>query len=386
MVLPDVQATGAAVEDDQSRYVEMCRQMYGYEKIEIAVRQLEDWAACVVGVVAAEGGVDVTGLGRAGARLQSSDNVLAFGAVDRLSRVLVCRGLIAIVACWRADVLASRERAVVLREEPLLTKKMKRKLRVRAMALARMIGRARLVAARQWLYRGSMDKWTMAVFRRRFARAEALVAAAVPADDLLCRRVWLRLVGRFWWWKSGSEAVVGDVSKAKERRKSGEGAGDAVKYDWSCTQCGWGGQLVQAGRAYCGKCEWQCHRWCDTALMVKAADEQLVARLAQHRLLDRRVPAGVRRKMLVQLERLQGSQVELQDSNWRKEVRQTGGSGSGAAAGGQWQPPEPRAKRVVSDSGAFQLFSMWSDHIDKVGRFEQVLPCAVQRRVRQHAA
>ena len=116
MVLPDVQATGAAVEDDQSRYVEMCRQMYGYEKIEIAVRQLEDWAACVVGVVAAEGGVDVTGLGRAGARLQSSDNVLAFGAVDRLSRVLVCRGLIAIVACWRADVLASRERAVVLSE------------------------------------------------------------------------------------------------------------------------------------------------------------------------------------------------------------------------------------------------------------------------------
>ena len=71
--------------------------------------------------------------------------------------------------------------------------------------------------------------------------------------------------------------------------------------------------------------------------------------------------------MLVQLERLQGSQVELQDNNWRKEVRQTGDSGSGAEVGGQWQLPEPRAKRVVSDSGAFQLFSIWSDHITKLG-------------------
>ena len=81
--------------------------MYGYEKIELAVRQLEDWAACVMGVVAAEGGDDVTGLGRSGDRLQWNDGVLAFGAVDKLSRIVMCCAIRVLVARWREDVLAA---------------------------------------------------------------------------------------------------------------------------------------------------------------------------------------------------------------------------------------------------------------------------------------
>lgn len=367
MVLPDVQAMGAAVEEDQRRYVEMCRQMYGYEKIELAVRQLEDWAACVMGVVAAEGGDDVTGLGRSGDRLQWNDGVLAFGAVDKLSRIVMCCAIRVLVARWREDVLAAATESVVRKVEPVVTKKMRKRLRVRAMALARMVGRAMLVASRRWLYRGSMDKWRMAVFRRRFARAEALVAAAVPADDLLCRRVWLRLVGNFDR-HTGSNQGVEQIAKM---RRSGGGDVEGDGYDWSCTQCGWGGQLVQAGRAYCRKCEWQCHRWCDTALVVKAEDQQLVERLAQQRLLDRRVPTGLKHRMMVQVGRLQVNQEGLQVKKWRQEVKQARQKNNSAAVGGQWQPPEPRAKLVVSDSGAFQLLSIWSDHIDKTGRLPE---------------
>ena len=46
---------------------------------------------------------------------------------------------------------------------------------------------------------------------------------------------------------------------------SGGGRGDAVRYDPSCTQCGWGGCCTEAGAIYCKKCEWQCKQWCETA-------------------------------------------------------------------------------------------------------------------------
>ena len=67
------------------------------------------------------------------------------------------------------------------------------------MALARLIGCVQLVVARLWMYRCAMSNWGIAVFNCRSVRAEALVAAEVPADDSLAlrRRVWLRLVGGF---------------------------------------------------------------------------------------------------------------------------------------------------------------------------------------------
>ena len=125
----------------------------------------------------------------------------------------------------------------------MVTKKMRKRLRVRAMALARLIGYAQLVVARPWLYRGAMLKWGIAVFERRSVRAQALVAATVPADDLLCRRVWLRLVGRFWGESSAEDGVGSEMEGVVQRRKDGGGIGGAVCYDWTCTQCGWGGLL-----------------------------------------------------------------------------------------------------------------------------------------------
>ena len=65
------------------------------------------------------------------------------------------------------------------------------------MALARLIGCVQLVVARLWMYRCAMSNWGIAIFNCRSVRAESLVAAVVPADESLCRRVWLRLVGSF---------------------------------------------------------------------------------------------------------------------------------------------------------------------------------------------
>ena len=59
------------------------------------------------------------------------------------------RGL---VAGWREGVLAVRGHAAVLLEQPVVTKEMKGEARVRQMALARLVGRARLVDLRCMLH------------------------------------------------------------------------------------------------------------------------------------------------------------------------------------------------------------------------------------------
>ena len=160
------------------------------------------------------------------------------------------------------------------------------------------------------MYRGAMMKWGTAVFERRSVRAEAaLVAATVPADDLLCRRVWLRLVRRFWGESSAEYGVGSEMEGEVKRGKDGGGIRAAVCYDWTCTQCGWGGRLVRAGHPTCSKCEWQCHCWCGAASKIETDDEELVERLVRQRPRGRRVTARVQCRMRDELRRLQGGHV-----------------------------------------------------------------------------
>ena len=46
-----------------------------------------------------------------------------------------------------------------------------------------------------------------AVGDQRTKRAAALVAAAVDAESVLCRRVWHELVSNFYWWQVGRDVV-----------------------------------------------------------------------------------------------------------------------------------------------------------------------------------
>ena len=101
------------------------------------------------------------------------------------------------------------ERIVLPLGDLAMTKKARRKLRARAVALARLIGSVQLVpvVARLWLYRYAMLHWGTAVSRHRSVRVEALMAALVPADGSLRRRVWLRLVGNFAIHTASSRGV-----------------------------------------------------------------------------------------------------------------------------------------------------------------------------------
>ena len=291
-MLPDVEAAVTAMVRRWQRELFEVQQQYGFDQVDDTMRRLEEQVDAVGGggAVADDRGV-VAGcrksdwLTLAGSRIDSR-------AADIVSRVLVRCTMRVLVACWRDVALAARERAGVPQEEPRMTKKMRRKQRAKSMALARLIGCARLVAARPWLYRGVMVKWEIAVFERRSVRAEALVAATVPADELLCRRVWSRLVRRFWVDSRAGVGVGCEMEVEEKRGKSGEGDGDSVVYDWSCTQCGWGGRLVEAGHSTCRKCEWQCLSWCEAVARIEIADDEMVERMVQQRPTGRRVAAG----------------------------------------------------------------------------------------------
>ena len=131
----------------QRELFEVQRQ-YGFDQVDDTMRRLEEQVDAVGGGGAAAddrgavGGCRKSdGLTLAGSRMDSR-------AADIVSRVLVCCTMRVLMACWRDDALAVKERAGVLQEEPRLTKKMRRKQRTKAMALARLIGCARLVAAR----------------------------------------------------------------------------------------------------------------------------------------------------------------------------------------------------------------------------------------------
>ena len=159
------------------------------------------------------------------------------------------------------------------------------------------------------------------------------------------------------------------------RQKSGEGDGDSVVYDWSCTQCGWGGRLVEAGHSTCRKCEWQCLSWCEAVARIDVDDEELVQRMVQQRPTGRRVAAGVHRRTTEETRRLQGELVEQQSSGWRQMVEQTRRIGCGAAAGGQdggFQPPKPRPKAIEAGCESSQFLTIGSDPVDKTGRLPEL--------------
>ena len=217
-----------------------------------------------------------------------------------------------------------------------------------------------------------MVKWEIAVFERRSVRAEALVAATVPADDLLGRRVWLRLVRRLWGESSAEYGVGSEMEGVVKRRKGGGGIRAAMCYDWTCTQYGWGGRLITAGHATCSKCEWQCLCWCEAVARVETDDEDLIERLVQQRPRSRRVIAGVQRRMRDELRKLQGGHVEQQGN--RQMVEQTRRIGSGATAGGQcggFQLPRPRPKAVEAGCESFQFLTTGSGPVDKTGRLPE---------------
>ena len=291
MVLPDVEAAVTAMVMRWQRELLVVQQQYGFDQVDDTMRRLEEQVDAVGGGGAAVDGGGWVDISRKSDWLTLDGSQMGSRAVDRLSRVLVCCTMRVLVACWREVARAARECATVPRGEPVVTKKMRKRLRVRAMALARLIGYAQLVVARPWLYRGAMLKWGIAVFERRSVRAQALVAATVPADDLLCRRVRLRLVGRFWGESSAEDGVGSEMEGVVQRRKDGGGIGGAVCYDWTCTQCGWGGRLVRAGHSCCTKCEWQCLCWCEAVARVETDDEEMMERLVQQRPKSRRVAA-----------------------------------------------------------------------------------------------
>ena len=258
MVLPDVEAAVTAMVMRWQRELLVVQQQYGFDQVDDTMRRLEEQVDAVGGKARAV--VDERGLvgGSRDADWETgAGSQMVSGAVEGLSMALVRCSMRVLVARWREVVLAARERAVVPSGDLKMTKKMRRELRARAMALARLIGCVQLVVARLWMYRCAMSNWGIAVFNCRSVRAEALVAAVVPADESLCRRVWLRLVGSFAECTVSSLVVeqVAGVGEKVERSWGGIGA-----YDWTCTQCGWGGRLVRAGHSTCNKCEWQCLR------------------------------------------------------------------------------------------------------------------------------
>ena len=186
-------------------------------------------------------------------------------------------------------------------------------------ACMRRLARAWWAGTRRETVTVLVRRWECVVRERNKWRAAALGAVAVTgsAQMAVIRRVWLELVGRFWMDSRGGDGVGCEMEVEVKREKSGEGDGDSVVYDWSGTQCGWGGKLVEAGHSTCSKCEWQCLSWCEAAARIETADDEMVERMVQQRPTGRRVAAGVHRRMNDEMRRLQGDLVEQQSSGWR---------------------------------------------------------------------
>ena len=90
-----------------------CRQTYDHEKMDLAVRQLEDWAACAMRVIAIEGveeGIFRIELGQVGDWPRAGDSVLASEAIDRMTKIVMCCTRRVLVPCWREGVIAVKER------------------------------------------------------------------------------------------------------------------------------------------------------------------------------------------------------------------------------------------------------------------------------------
>ena len=148
----------------------------------------------------------------------------------------------------------------------------------------------------------------------------------MDAELVLCRRVWHELVGSFYWWQVG-RGVVEQTACIERRSGGGDGCGgERVAYDWTCTRCGWGGQLVKAGCATCKKCEWQGWKWCEAAGSLDAKDreeamENIVRK--QQDFSGRRIGDRLRRRMLLESVRLKGMLEEKRVGMWQQQVLDT---------------------------------------------------------------
>jgi hypothetical protein len=342
MVLPGVEVAVRAMVRRWQCELSDVQQKYGFELVEDTMRWLEEQVdAAGGGACAVADGRRLVGCSREADR-EAAARSLDSGVANGLSRVLVCCTMRVLVARWCAAVSKARERTALPLGELVVTKRARRERRARAMALARLIGSVQLVVARLSLYGRATMNWRTAVSRHRSVLAKALMAAFVPADGSLCRRVWLRLVGNFDMYTVSCRGVDHIARFAEKSRRHEAAVDNRAGYDWTCTQCGWGGHLVRAGHFTCSKCEWQCLCWCGAVARIDVDDEELVERLVGQRPKGRRVAARVQRRLGDGLWRLQGGQVGQQGSRQMVGLKQTGRTGGGAAAGGQdggFQPP-----------------------------------------------
>ena len=176
----------------------------------------------------------------------------------------------------------------------------------------------------------SVIKWRQQIGKEKQHRAGALVGAAACGVFALKRTMWLRLVGNFWLGSSGSSDGW-QIEKKKIRGDgSGEGAGDAVRYDWKCVRCGWGGCSMEAGSTSCRKCEWQCRHWCEVAEHSIGESEQQQDSVLSAQPIDRVISKATRRRMIQGRTVLQESVQQWHLDAWKGEVVKMVGEGLSA--------------------------------------------------------
>ena len=197
-------------------------------------------------------------------------------------------------------------------------KRQKKKKRGRERGLAR----ARWAGLRRATVQRGISSWVCAVGDQRIKRA----AATVNVESMLRRRVWLELVNNFYWWQVSRGVVEQTALIESKGGGSGGRSGDRVSYDWKCTRCGWGGQLVKAGCTTCSKCEWQSWKWCEAAASLEAEDrEEAVLCIVRKQLefAGRQIGEGLQRRIQMELLRLQGILDEQRVGMWHQQVLDT---------------------------------------------------------------
>ena len=345
---------------------------------------------------------------------------------DSVSTILStpdCEKVERAVARWCAGLArVAQQRRQTKRERKRAGKRLKKDKRARERGLAS----ARWAVLLRACCESGISSWVSAVADQRIRRAAALLAAAVDVELVLCRRVWHELVGSFYWWQVGKGVVEQTALIGRKSDGRVGGGGDRVAYDWTCTRCGWGGQLMKAGCATCRKCEWQGWVWCDAAASLVAEDreEAVECIVRKHQeFLGRRVGDRLKHRMQWELGRLHRMLGKKRLCMWQQQVLNTvqiglqqGDTGDvrkliagavdaavGVHIGGVWLP-KPRlrqsakeyvvgevqaadegsgwpqgcqeaaggkvvhAEGLQEDSGSFQFLSQRKNSVDKTGR------------------
>ena len=295
-------------DDAWQRQLDEWRRLTGIDGLISAVTEMERRWDEVEARVAV--GADRSGemSGRGLGELKEQDEVLGGGATGevaiRLSTILARRKLSSVVARWCARVARGRATMAGSAQQRRIEQMSSRECRRWRKACMRRLARAWWAGTRRETVTVLVRRWECVVRERNKRRVVALAAMAASAQTAIVRRVWLELVGRFWVDSRGGGGGGCEMEVEVERQTSCEGDGDSVVYDWSCTQCGWGGRLVEAGHSTCSKCEWQCLSWCEAAARIETADDEMVERMVQQRPTGRRVAAGVQRRMKEETKRL----------------------------------------------------------------------------------